>query len=350
MKTILIAVLVATALAGGAKWDLPDSLPSCYTTLPFSFSLNPGYTYKSVDIPTWAAINQKQGIITGKYDRAGAWPFTLLVSDGKGNSINKQYILNVVDRDGAERDIWASSSKSYYTRNVANPFRIIADSGAKTVYQAGDKFSYSFRTENHVGSPVFAFLNLPDGLVGDSKTGAISGSLTVPGIYILGVESADQSGNTAEGFVTITCGDGGLASLNKVTVANQVPFVYSISAIQQQQVEADKQLFAALNAVNSAKADVAARQGIFDGINTRLVGAEAAADKAAAAASKANTDRENAANRLTQTKRALNDAEDKLNLALLYQAGAQANVKKAEANLADAQNKFDAAQRLLADA
>jgi len=46
----------------------------------------------------------------------------------------------------------------------------------------------------------------------------------------------------------------------------------------------------------------------------------------------------------------LNDAEDKLNLALLYQAGAQANVKKAEANLAGAQNKFNAAQKLLADA
>ena len=180
-------------------------------------------------------------------------------------------------------------------------------------------------------------------------TGAISGAFTVPGIYVLGVESADQSGNTAEGFVTVTCGNGGVSSLNKVTVSNQVPFVYNINSIQQQQVEADKQLFAALDAVNSAKAEAAARQGIYDGINTKLVAAEAAADKAAVAASQANTDRENAASRLTQTNKALNDAEDKLNLALLYQAGAQANVKKAEANLADAQNKFNAAQKLLAD-
>jgi hypothetical protein len=185
--------------------------------------------------------------------------------------------------------------------------------------------------------------------VGNAKTGAISGAFTVPGIYVLGVESADQSGNTAEGFVTVTCGNGGVSSLNKVTVSNQVPFVYNINSIQQQQVEADKQLFAALDAVNSAKAEAAARQGIYDGINTKLVAAEAAADKAAVAASQANTDRENAASRLTQTNKALNDAEDKLNLALLYQAGAQANVKKAEANLADAQNKFNAAQKLLAD-
>jgi len=150
--------------------------------------------------------------------------------------------------------------------------------------------------------------------------------------------------------LTVTVGNGAISSLNKVTVANQVPFVYNINAVQQQQVEADKQLFAALAAVNGAKADVAARQGIYDGINTKLVAAEAAADKAAAAAAKANTDRENAANRLTQTNKALNDAEDKLNLALLYQAGAQANVKKATANLDSAQNKFNAAQKLLADA
>jgi len=145
----------------------------------------------------------------------------------------------------------------------------------------------------------------------------------------LGVESADQAGNTAEGFVTVTVGTGGVASLNKVTVANQVPFVYDLNVIQQQQVEADKQLFDALAAANSAKAEAAARQGILDGINTQLVAAEAAADKAAATAAKANTDRENAANRLTQTNKDLNDAEDKLNLALLYQAGAKANVKKA---------------------
>jgi hypothetical protein len=309
MKSLLIAVLVATALAGGhIRWDLPDSLPSCYTSLPFSFSLTPGYIYKSVDIPTWAIINQDKGIITGQYEKAGAWPFTLVVADGKGNSVNKQYIINVIDSNSAEHDLWSRSSNNYYSRKVQNPFRIIANHAISTVVQVGNKFSYSFKTENHVGSPVFAFLNLPDGLVGDAKSGIVSGAFSVPGIYTLGVESADQSGNTAEGFVTITCGEVGLGSLNKITVANQVPFVYNIDTIQRQQVEADKQLFAALNSVNNAKAEVAARQGIYDGINTRLAGAEAAADKAAASASRANTDRENAANRLTQTNRALNDA------------------------------------------
>jgi len=72
--------------------------------------------------------------------------------------------------------------------------------------------------------------------MGDARSGIVSGAFAVPGIYTLGVESADQSGNTAEGFVTVTCGNGDLSSLNKVTVANQVPFVYNISAVQDQQV------------------------------------------------------------------------------------------------------------------
>lgn len=58
MKSVAIALLLVVALAG--NWDdVPSSLPSCYTTLPFSFSLAPGYTYKSVDIPAWATINSK---------------------------------------------------------------------------------------------------------------------------------------------------------------------------------------------------------------------------------------------------------------------------------------------------
>lgn len=170
------------------------------------------------------------------------------------------------------------------------------------------------------------------------------------------METADQAGNTAEGFVTISVGDGSgstvsqVSSLNKVTVSNNVAFVYDIAAVQAQQTEADKALFEALADVNAAKAELSNRQSIYDQINVKLTAAEANADKAASAAATANTDRENAAKRLTQTNKALSDAEDKLNLALLYQAGAQDNVKKAEKNLASAQNKFSDAQNTLANA
>ena len=347
MKTLIFALLVALVFAG--SWDLPDSLPSSYTGLPFSFQLGAGYTYAATGLPAWAIIDSAKGLLTGRSDKAGAWPFTLAVSS-KTDRISKQYILNVIDQSLAEKNIWAGKTDNYYSRKVVNPFRIIASTTDKTFVNVGDKFSYRFSTQNQVGNPVWAFLNLPDGIVGDAQTGSLVGTFTVPGIYTIGVESADQAGNTAEGFITVTCGNGGISSLNKVTVQNKVPFVYDLKTVQAQQVAADKQLFNALASVNDAKAEVSTRQGLYDGINIKLVSAEAAADKAAAAASKANTDRENAANRLSQTNKALNDAEDKLNLALLYQAGAQSNVRKAEQNLQDAEARFNAAQKLLADA
>lgn len=347
MKTLIFALLVAIVFAG--HWDLPDSLPSAYTGLPFSFQLGAGYSFSAVGLPSWAVIDSSKGVLVGTCDQAGAWPFTLRVSS-KTDKIEKQYIINVIDQGKAEKNIWAGKADNYYSRKVVNPFRILASPTHKTFVNVGEKFTYSFSTQNQVGKPVWAFLNLPDGIVGDAQSGSLVGTFAVPGIYTIGVESADQAGNTAEGFITVTCGNGGLSSLNKVTVQNKVPFVYDIKTVQAQQIAADKQLFNALGSVNDAKAELSTRQGLYDALNIKLVSAEAAADKAAAAAAKANTDRENAANRLSQTNKALNDAEDKLNLALLYQAGAQSNVRKAEKNLEDAEARFNAAQKLLADA
>jgi hypothetical protein len=363
MKAIISALLIVAVLSGGASetaslWSgVVSSLPSCYTGLPFNLELAGGsssYSYEARDLPSFAAIDAKKGVITGRSESAGAWPINVKITTA-GKSTNKQYIINVIDTNEAKDNLWVGQTNNYYDRKVSKPLRVIAGNIGSTVVSRGDSFSYNFKTENAVGNAVFAFLNLPDGLSGDAKTGGISGAFVVPGIYTLGVETADQSGNTAEGFVTITVAEKGadiaqVSVLNKVTVSNNVPFVYNIDAVHAQQVQADKALFAALAAVNAAKAEAATRQGIFDGINVRLVAAEANADKAAAAAAKANTDRENAAARLSQTNKALNDAEDKLNLALLYQAGAQANVKKAEANLSAAQDKFNVAQKTLADA
>ena len=186
------------------------------------------------------------------------------VSDSQ-SSITKQYIINVIDMKNANQDIWASSSTTnYYARSVTNPLRVVPSATDSTLVSTGTPFSYKFGTQNAVGKTVFAFLNLPNGITGDTATGTLSGAFTVPGIYTLGVESADQSGSTAEGFVTVAVtgnsgsGSGSVASqvssLNKVTVSNSVPFVYDVNAVQAQQTEADKQLFDALAAVNAAKA------------------------------------------------------------------------------------------------
>jgi hypothetical protein len=360
MKPVIFAFFATLALSG--QWEVVDTLPQCYTGLPFNLEIgngkDKGYKYSSADLPSWATIDSVKGSISGSNRQPGAWPVNVRVADSTGKATSKQYILNVVDVTETQ-NVWASDkSTSYYDRKVEKPLRVLPSRNDVTVIGRGDSFRYSFGIENAVGSPVFAFLNLPDGLKGDSKTGTISGAFTVPGIYTLGVESADQSGNTAEGFVTIAVGDSSAGSsvakqvstLNKVTVNNNVPFVYDVAAVHAQQTEADKELFDALASVNAAKAELANRQSIYDSIDIKLTAAEANADKAAAAAAKANTDRENAANRLTQTNKALNDAEDKLNLALLYQAGAQDNVKKAEKNLSSAQSRFNTAQAALAAA
>lgn len=44
--------------------------------------------------------------------------------------------------------------------------------------------------------------------------------------------------------------------MNKVSVANHVPYVFDVVKVQAQQVEADKKLFEALAAVNAAKAEL----------------------------------------------------------------------------------------------
>lgn len=70
----------------------------------------------------------------------------------------------------------------------------------------------------------------------------MTGTFGVAGIYTLGVEIADQSGETTEGFVTITVVEGskvtaaGVSSLNKVTVSNKVDYIYDVKAVLSQQV------------------------------------------------------------------------------------------------------------------
>ena len=337
MKAVLIAALIAVVLSGHVAWEVVASFPSCYTGLPFNIAIGNGhahYSYQAFDLPAFAKFDAVKGVISGTSSIAGAYPIAIKVGH-EGNYIRRQYILNVLDAEKAHDHIWAGHAKNYYERAVVDPFRVIASRSYPTVVSVGEAFNYKFGVANAVGAPVYAFLNLPDGLHGDVRAGSISGAFGVAGIYTLGVETADQGGNTAEGFVTITVTDGnavatgGAASLNKVTISNAVPFVFDISAVQAQQVSADKELFAALAVVNEAKSELTARQGVFDNINVKLTAAEASADKAAAAAAQANTERENAAARLSQTNKALNEAEDKLNLALLSQAGAKSNVRKA---------------------
>lgn len=358
MKLILSALLVVLVVSG--SWnDVVSYLPTCYTGLPFKLPLTNGnlngYTYLSSNLPSFASID-RDGVIIGSTAIAGAFPVHVSISDNNGVKVIKQYILNVADAGKQGDSLWSTKSSNYYSRNVENPFAIVSDSNAKLILSVGDNFHYSFRTKNNIGKPVFAFLNLPEGLSGDNYLGSVSGSFATAGIYTLGVESADQGGSSAEGYVSVTVNagsaiaTGGVQVLNQITIPNNVPFVFDLSQVQAQQNAADKLLFDALAAVNAAKADAADKQAAYDSLNVRLAAAETTADQAAVKAATAKSSREMGAQRLTITQKALNDAEDQLNLAFLYQAGAKDNVKKAQNLLNAAQATFDAASKALNNA
>jgi hypothetical protein len=137
----------------------------------------------------------------------------------------------------------------------------------------GASFNYQFNTENNNGSLVYAYFGLPSGLIGDRTNGKISGSISTPGIYTFGCEVADQSGNSAEGFVSVTVVGSSSSSANTTQVVVQQTFSINLTEVQQTQVAADKALFDALAAVNAAKATLAAKEAVLTDLTTKLAAA-----------------------------------------------------------------------------
>ena len=68
MKAVVYAFLAGIALAS-SPWYVPDTLPPCYTGLPFNLDLSNSntvsYTYASNDLPSWATLDSTKGVITG---------------------------------------------------------------------------------------------------------------------------------------------------------------------------------------------------------------------------------------------------------------------------------------------
>ncbi len=127
-----------------------------------------------------------------------------------------------------EDKIWAYSSDNYYERNSVQPFRVIAGDAPSTI-KIGNPINYQFKTENGKGDLVYAFFGLPDGMVADRKTGKISGTVSQPGIYTLGCEVADQAGNSAEGFVTITVLGTQQTELSNVQLDTKVLYKFDLA-------------------------------------------------------------------------------------------------------------------------
>lgn len=140
MKILLLTLLVVALTSAGSPWHTVSYLPSVYTGLPFSLELGNGntvYTYIANDLPSFAVIDGKKGVIVGKSDRAGAHPVSIKVINSQGESVRRQYILNVIDTNSAEKSIWADKTGNYYSRVDSKPFRIAASSTHKTYTVVG---------------------------------------------------------------------------------------------------------------------------------------------------------------------------------------------------------------------
>lgn len=234
------------------------------------------------------------------------------------------------------------TTDSYYQRDTSSSVRVVLDNTATLKVNAGDNFNYQLRTVQANGTAVYAYFGLPEGLSGDRSTGRISGRIASSGAYTFGCEVADQSGNSHEGFVTLTV-VAQSSSLNTVTIPTKVSYQFDLNQVRQNQVAADRKLFDALAVVNAAKAKLAAKKAVLDDLTVKLAVAESNADTLAATTAKFSAERQRASERLRLTNKALGDAQDQLNLALLDQAGAIEAVKTATKVADAAQARFNAA-------
>ena len=353
MKAIIVALLIVAVLSGSVKKDISSvassPLPTIVRGTASKFYLDgkasSDFLFKTVSVPDFVTIGT-DGLFNCDPKNAGAWPVEVKLYDKvSGDSQVRQYNVRVVEKASEDR-IWAYNSDNYYERASVKPFRVVLGDAPSTI-KVGNNWVYNFQTENGKGDLVYSFFGLPAGLVADRKTGMISGTVSASGIYTLGCEVADQAGNSAEGFVTVTVVEAQQTELSNVQLETKVSYRFDLAEIRQEQIAADRELFDALAVVNAAKAKLAAKKAAFDQLESELALAETEADKAAAEAAKAKAERERAAERLRLTNKALNDAQDQLNLALLDQAAAADAVIAAQDAVSKATSRFPAADATL---
>lgn len=168
--------------------------------------------------------------------------------------------------------MWALNSSNYYQRDTSSSVKVVLDNTSTLKINAGDSFNYQFKTAQCTGTPVFAFYGLPDGLTADRTTGKVSGTVASAGSYTFGCEVADQTGNSAEGFVTLTV-VAQSSSLSTVTIPTKVTYKFDLNQVSQAQIAADRKLFDALAVINAAKAKLAAKKAVLDDLTIKLAAA-----------------------------------------------------------------------------
>jgi hypothetical protein len=202
MKILILSLLLLTLA-------LTDTTTSTYTPVlaPVIQGTGPTTVYlggqagqtnllfKPISVPSFAAVGT-DGTVNVQPNTAGSWPISVQVfNQTSSQSENRQYILRVLP-PANQSNIWALNNNNYYGQTVTNPLQVVFNS-PPSIAKAGSQFNYSFQAQNGQGNLVYAFSNLPAGLIGDANTGVVSGTINNPGVYTLGCSVADQSGNQA---------------------------------------------------------------------------------------------------------------------------------------------------------
>lgn len=224
------------------------------------------------------------------------------------------------------------------------------------IFRAGQSWSLSLVVSNGKGPFVWQYNGLPAGLIGDARSGRISGSVVNSGYYSFNVECADSTGNSAVSYYTINVQpQTNVQSNYKFNLATQIVDVktvsttpaYDINAVESEQINADNALFAALDAVNKQKQNVAEVQAHVAIATANQQSANSNAAKADQNYNQALSDRDNAQQNLVTASYQLDGSQKNLNLAQIEQTNSGNNVNVTQTAVNNKQAAFNTASDAL---
>lgn len=147
---------------------------------------------------------------------------------------------------------------------------------------------------------------MPSGIYGD-QSGLIKGAFVDSGYYSFSVSCSDAIGSTAEAYLTWNIQPKTLVrSSQLIDVKSQsIPLIYDINQVEKEQVDADDQLFKALDIVDKQKKVVDAKKQATAFATVKVNNAQTSYDASNKQYTLASTDRDAAQDRFRNAQSAL---------------------------------------------
>ena len=195
-KNLLLASLLLTIAVSDTYYITPTIPPNAYQNQYYTIRFrvrgldNPVFSF--VGLPkTISATND--GLLSGTPTEAGSYQITINYSSGSVSG-SGQFILKVSQDYSLTNEVLTVSQTS---------LGLVIEYPSGLVLRAGQSWSISLSASNGKGPYVWQFNGLPSGLIGDSRSGRISGSVANSGYYNFNVECADSTGSSAVAYYTI---------------------------------------------------------------------------------------------------------------------------------------------------